>query len=56
MFAVRSMFALLCDVGAFLRERIVGARLAQEPLQGVLDDISSALNHFMGDDEHHQSA
>jgi len=55
-FAVRAMAALLRDVGAFLRERIVGARLASEPIQGVLDDISSALDHFMGDDEHHQSA
>ena len=56
IFAARSMFALLRDVGTFLRERIVGARLAQEPLQGVVDDISGALDHFMGDDEHHQLA
>jgi len=50
------MLAVLRDVGAFLRQRIVGAHLVSEPLQGVLDDISGALDHFMGDDEHHQSA
>jgi len=45
-FAVRAMSALLRDVGAFQRERIVGARLASEPIKGVLDDIPGALDHF----------
>ena len=56
IFAVHAMFALLCDVGAFLREHVVMVRLASEPAQGVLDDISSSLDHLMGDDEHHQLA
>jgi len=37
---VHSMFALLRDVGSFLRERVVLAQLSDEPLQEVLDDIS----------------
>ena len=56
VFAIRAMTALLRDVGAFLRERIVGARLIHEPLQSVHDDLVGALDRFMGDDDHHQSA
>jgi len=56
VFAIRAMTALLRDVGAFLRERIVGARLVHEPLQSVRDDLVGALDRFMGDDDHHQSA
>jgi len=56
IFAIRAMFALLRDVGTFLCERVIGAHLVSEPIHGVLDDISSALDHFMGDDEHHHPA
>jgi len=50
------MTALLRDVGAFFRERIVGARFVAEPLQSVHDDLVGALNRFMGDDDHHHPA
>jgi len=56
IFAIRAMTALLCDVGAFLRERIVGARLVHEPLQSIHNDLVGALDRFMSDDDHHQSA
>ena len=56
VFAIRAMTALLRDVGAFFRERIVGARLVSEPLQSVHSDLTGALDHFMGDDDHHHLA
>jgi len=56
IFAIRAMTALLRDVGAFLRERIVGARLVHEPLQSVYNDLVGALHRFMGDDDHHHPA
>jgi len=56
IFAIRAMTALLCDVGAFFRERIVGAHLVSEPLQSVHDDLVGALDRFMGDDDHHHTA
>ena len=56
IFAVHTMYALLRDVGLFLRERVVLAHLSTEPAQGVLDDLAGLLDQFMGDDEHHQAA
>jgi len=56
IFAIRAMTALLRDVGAFLRERVVGGRLVDEPLQSVHNDLVSALDRFMGDDDHHHPA
>ena len=56
IFAIRAMSALLRDVGAFLRERVVGARLVHEPLQSVHNDLVGALDRFMGDDDHHHPA
>ena len=56
LFAIRAMTALLRDVGTFLRERIVGARLIHEPLQSVHNDLVGALDRFMGDDDHHHPA
>ena len=56
VFAIRAMTALLRDVGAFLRERIVGAWLVHEPLQSVHNDLVGALDRFMGDDDHHHPA
>jgi len=56
IFAIRAMTALLRDVGAFLRERIVGGRLVHEPLQSVHNDLVGALDRFMGDDDHHHPA
>jgi len=56
IFAIRGMTALLRDVGAFLRERVVGGRLVHEPLQSVHNDLVGALDRFMGDDDHHQPA
>jgi len=57
VFAVCAMYALLHDVGSFLRERVVLARLSStEPAQGVLNDLAGLLDQFVGDDEHHQLA
>jgi len=56
IFAIRAMTALLRDVGAFLRERVVGGRLVNEPLQSVHNDLVGALDRFMGDDDHHHPA
>ena len=50
------MFALLRDVEMFLRERIVLARLSDEPAQGVLDDIAGLLDHYMDNDLQQQPA
>jgi len=44
------MFAILHDVGSFLRERVVLAQLSDEPLQEVLDDITRLLDHYMDSD------
>jgi len=55
-FAVRSMYALLRDVGMFLRERVVLTHVSGEPAQRALDDITSFLDGYMGDDVHHGSA
>jgi len=56
VFAIRSMTALLRDVGAFLRERVVGGRLVHESLQSVHNDLVGALDRFMGNDDHHHPA
>ena len=56
IFAIRAMTALLRDVGAFLRERVIGGRLVDEPLQSVHNDLVGALDRFMGDDDHHHPA
>jgi len=53
---VHSMFALLHDVGSFLRERVVLAQLSDEPLQEVLDDISRLIDHYMDSDAHQRPA
>jgi len=50
------MFALLRDVGSFLRERVVLAQLSDEPLQEVLDDISQLVDHYMDSDVQQCSA
>jgi len=55
IFAVHAMYALLRDVGSFLCEFVVLARLSTEPAQGVLDDLAGLVDQFMGDNEHHQA-
>jgi len=56
LFAVRGMYALLRDVGMFLRECVVLTHVSGEPAQQALDDITSFLDGYMGDDVHHGSA
>jgi len=50
------MYALLREVGMFLRERVVLTLLSGEPAQRALDDISTFLDNYMGDDVHHRTA
>ena len=47
---IRAMFAILRDIGSFLREHVVLAQLSDEPLQEVLDDITRLLDHYMDSD------
>jgi len=56
LFAVRGMYALLRDVGMFLRGRVVLTHVSGEPAQRALDDITSFLDGYMGNDVHHGSA
>ena len=56
LFAVRAMYALLRDVGMFLRERVVLTHISDEPAQRALDDIIRFLDRYMGDDVHHRTA
>ena len=56
LFAVRAMYALLRDVGMFLREQVVLTHLSDEPAQRALDDIIHFLDGYMGDDVHHRTA
>ena len=56
LFAVRAMYALLRDVGMFLRERVVLTHISDEPAQRALDDIIRFLDGYMGDDVHHRTA
>ena len=47
MLIIQSMSAMLHDVGSFLRERVVLAQLSDEPLEELLNDITTLLAHYM---------
>ena len=56
LFTVQAMYAVLRDVGMCLCERGVLTLLSGEPAQRALDDISTFLDNYMGDDVHHRTA